>query len=106
MLLSNYLLSGILLMLSLGAVIAFSYCVIKPLQTRWAIKHARKIVAAGYFPAGWRTRNVYRMLATSHDDLEAAKLWRQMDGMRELSDSLTDREFRKIVGMIPPHEQL
>ena len=81
----EYLLFYILLMLFLGAVIAFSYFVIKPLQTRWAIVHARKIVAKGEVKSRWQFRNVYRMLATARNDLEAAKLWQQLDEIKEAS---------------------
>ena len=79
----HYLLSSILLLLALGAVIAFSYFVVKPLQTRWAIVVARKIVGGNAVSSGWQFRNVYRMLATAQNDLEAAKLWQQLDEMRE-----------------------
>lgn len=79
----SYLLFYILLMLLLGAVIAFSYFVIKPLQTRWAILKARKIVAEHKVENTWQFRNVYRMLATAYNDLEAAKLWRQLDEMKQ-----------------------
>ena len=78
----SYLLFYILLMLLLGAVIAFSYFVIKPLQTRWAIIKARKIVAERRAENTWRFRNIYRILATAHNDLEAAKLWQQLDEMK------------------------
>ena len=78
----TYLLFCILLLLFLGAVIAFSYFVIKPLQTRWAIIKARKIVAANKVENTWQFRNVYRMLATARNDLEAAKLWQQLDEMK------------------------
>ena len=79
----TYLLFCILLLLFLGAVIAFSYFVIKPLQTRWAIVRARKIVAESEVSNTWQFRNVYRMLATARNDLEAAKLWQQLDEIRE-----------------------
>jgi hypothetical protein len=69
-------------MLSLGAVIAFSLFVIKPMQTRWAIVKARKIVAEGKYQSEGQFRNVYRMLATSKNDLEAAKLWQLLDQMK------------------------
>ena len=82
MYLSQYLLFCIALLLGLGAVIAFSLFVIKPMQTRWAIVRARKIVASGEIPGDWQFRNVYRMLATAHNDLEAAKLWQQLDKMK------------------------
>jgi hypothetical protein len=81
----SYLLFNILLMLILGAVIAFSYFVIKPLQTRWAITRARKIVAENEAKSNWQFRNVYRILATARNDLEAVKLWRQLDEMKEAS---------------------
>ena len=81
----TYLLFYILLLLFLGAVIAFSYFVIKPLQTRWAIIHARKILARGEAKSQWQFRNVYRILATARNDLEAAKLWQQLDEMKEVA---------------------
>lgn len=79
----SYLLFCILLLLSLGAVIAFSYFVVKPIQTRWAIITARKIVKEGKTDSRWKFRNVYRMLATARGDMEAMKLWHQMDDIRE-----------------------
>jgi len=82
----TYLLFCILLMLGLGAVIAFSYFVIKPLQTRWAVVRVRRIVAEGWIENTWQFRNIYRMLATAHNDLEAAKLWQQMDEIKALAD--------------------
>jgi len=78
----QYLLFYILLMLLLGAVIAFSLFVIKPLQTRWAVDTARRIVAEGKARNNWQFRNVYRMLATSRNDLEAVRLWEQLDRMK------------------------
>jgi hypothetical protein len=77
-----YLLFYILLMLLLGAAIAFSLFVVKPLQTRWAVITARRIVTEGKVRNNWQFRNVYRMLATSRNDLEAAKLWQQLDRMK------------------------
>jgi quinol-cytochrome oxidoreductase complex cytochrome b subunit len=82
MLSERYLLFAIFLMLLLGAAIAFSLFVVKPMQTRWAVVKARKIVAEGKVKHDWQFRNVYRMLATSKDDLEAAKLWQVLDRMR------------------------
>jgi quinol-cytochrome oxidoreductase complex cytochrome b subunit len=82
MITENYLLFAIFLMLLLGAVIAFSLFVIKPLQTRWAVIKARKMVAEGNVKNDWQFRNIYRMLATSKNDLEAAKLWQILDSMR------------------------
>ncbi len=82
MLSTQYLLFYILLLLGLGAVIAFSLFVVKPMQTRWAVVTARRIVAEGKIRSNWQFRNVYRMLATSRNDLEAAKLWQQLDRMK------------------------
>lgn len=82
MYLTPYFLFCIVLLLSLGAVIAFSLFVIKPMQTRWAVIRARKIVATGELPGNWHFRNIYRMLATAHNDLEAAKLWQELDRMK------------------------
>jgi hypothetical protein len=79
---TQYLLFYILLMLLLGAAIAFSLFVVKPLQTRWAVITARRIVEEGKVRNNWQFRNAYRMLATSRNDLEAAKLWQQLDRMR------------------------
>jgi hypothetical protein len=104
---TDYLLLGILLLLCLGAVIAFSYFVIKPMQTRWAIARARRIVASGRLPGEWHFRNVYRMLATAHHDLEASKLWRQLDEMKEAPPCRdTNHEFMQLVGIIPPGGKL
>ena len=82
MYITQYLLFCIVLLLCLGAVIAFSLFVIKPLQTRWAVRRARRIVAEGKPRSDWHFRNIYRMLATAHDDLEAARLWHQLDEMK------------------------
>jgi hypothetical protein len=78
----RYLLFAIFVLMLLGATIAFSIFVVKPLQTRWAVINARKIVAEGKARDDFRFRNVYRMLATSKNDLEAAKLWQLLDRMR------------------------
>jgi quinol-cytochrome oxidoreductase complex cytochrome b subunit len=78
----NYLLFAIFLLLCLWAVIAFSVHVLKPLQTRWAVTKARRMVAEGKITNDWQFRNIYRMLATAKNDLEAAKLWQQLDSMR------------------------
>jgi hypothetical protein len=80
---NTYLLFCILLVLLLGAAIAFSLFVIKPMQTRWAIVKGRKIVATGKIENKWQFRNVYRMLATARNDLEATKLWQQIDRIKE-----------------------
>jgi hypothetical protein len=79
----TYLLFCILLLLGLGAVIAFSFFVVKPLQTRWAIDKAHKILMFGDKARDdWQFRNVYRILATARNDMEATKLWQQLDRMR------------------------
>jgi quinol-cytochrome oxidoreductase complex cytochrome b subunit len=78
----NYLLFAIFMMFNLWAVIAFCVYIIRPLQTRWAIIQARKMVAEGKVRKDWRFRNVYRMLATAKNDLEAAKLWQKLDSMK------------------------
>jgi len=79
------LLFGIFLLLALGAVIAFSYFVIKPLQTLWAIRRARGMVAAGKITSWWRFRNVSRILATAPNDLDAAYLWQKLRDLDELT---------------------
>jgi hypothetical protein len=79
---THYLLFCIVLLLGLGAVIAFSLFVVKPMQTRWALVKARRMVAEGKVRSDWQFRNVYRMLATAKNDLEAAKLWQQLDRMK------------------------
>ena len=73
----------ILLLLALGAVIAFSYFVIKPAQAFWAIKRARRIVASGEINSRWQFENVYRILATTRHDLEAAYLWQKLQQLKE-----------------------
>jgi len=82
MLTERYLLFSIFLLMLLGAAIAFSLFIVKPLQTRWAIVKARQIVEEGKVRNNWQFRNVYRMLATSKNDLEATKLWQILDRMR------------------------
>ena len=84
----NYLLFCIFMLLALGAIIAFSYFVIKPLQTRWAIVKARKIIVANQTVSEWQFRNIYRMLATARNDLEATKLWHQLDARKTLPAEL------------------
>jgi len=72
-----------MLLLGLGGVIAFSYFVVKPVQTRWAVLKARRIVAGDGTVSDWQFRNVYRMLATARHDLEATRLWRELDAMKQ-----------------------
>jgi len=77
-----YLLFAIFLLFCLWAVVAFSMYIIKPLQTHWAVTKARKILARGKVKKDWQFRNIYRMLATSKNDLEARKLWEKLDKMK------------------------
>ena len=74
---------GIMLLLLLFAVIAFAYLVIKPTQTRWAVRSARRIVAEGKVGSRWRFENTFRMLANATNDLEAEYLWHKLLEMRE-----------------------
>ena len=76
------LLFYILLLLMLGAVIAFSYTVIKPLQARWAVKQARQIAASGKIKSRWQFENVFRILATAGNDREADYLWRKLQELK------------------------
>jgi hypothetical protein len=102
----SYLLFGILLLLCLGAVIAFSLFVIKPLQIHWALIRARKIVAGGNHYNDRSFRVVYRVLATARNDLEAAKLWHRLDEMKATTSHRDNHEFMQIVGIIPPGGKL
>lgn len=86
----SYLLFSILLLLGLGAVIAFSYFVIKPVQTRWAISKARKMVTERNIRNRWQFQNVYRMLATARNDLEAADLWHKLKEIREINENWSE----------------
>jgi hypothetical protein len=83
----EYLLLGILLILGGGAVIAFSYFVIRPLRIHWAIIEGRKMVAAREVGRNWRHRNVCRVLATANNDLEAAEIWRKLKDIQEISEN-------------------
>ena len=82
----QYLLFGILL-LGIGAVIAFSHFVIRPLRIHWAITEGRKMVASRDVSESWRYRNVFRTLATAHNDLEATEIWRQLKDIREINEN-------------------
>ena len=87
MLTQTWLLFAIFVLLSLGAVIAFSYTVIKPLQTSWAVKKGRKIAASGKISSRWQFENVFRMLATASHDLEAADLWQRLQEIKDKTDT-------------------
>jgi hypothetical protein len=83
----EYLLLGILLILIVGAVIAFSYCVIKPLRVHWAIIEGRKMLAAREVTRNWRHRTICRTLATAPNDLEAADLWRRLKDIQDINEN-------------------
>lgn len=83
----QYLLFSILMLLFLGAVIAFSYFVIRPMRVHWAIVEARKMVAGRNVSNSWRFRNVYRTLATARNDLEAAELWQQLKDILSINEN-------------------
>jgi len=83
----QYLLFSIMMLLFLGAVIAFSHFVIKPLRIYWAITEAKKMVGNRDISHGWRFRNVCRTLATARNDLEAADLWQQLKDIREINEN-------------------
>ena len=77
---------AIFLIMLLGAVIAFSYFVIKPMQTGWAVRTARKIAKSGKIENRWQFTNVHRMLATARNDLDAAYLWQKLQEIREAEE--------------------
>jgi type II secretory pathway pseudopilin PulG len=85
MLALNYLVFGIILLLVAGAIITFSYAVIKNRRTRRAIVYARRILAGGQADSEDQFRDVYRQLATASNDLEAAKLWKKLDELKDLA---------------------
>ena len=87
MLTQTQILFAIFLILLLGAAIAFSYFVIKPIQVVWAIRKARKITASGKIKSYWQFENVFRILATAGNDLEAVHLWKKLQKMRDGEDN-------------------
>jgi hypothetical protein len=76
-----------MMLMFLGAVIAFSYFVIRPLRIHWAINEAKKMVVNREIGNGWRHRNVWRTLATARNDLEAAELWQRLRDIREINEN-------------------
>ncbi len=84
---TQYFLFSILMLLLLGAVIAFVLYVIRPLRIHWAITEARKMVAGRNVSNNWRFRNVLRTLATSRNDLEAADLWQKLRDIQEIAEN-------------------
>ena len=83
---AQFSLFGIFLILILGAVIAFAYLVVKPSQTRWAIRTARRIAANGKVTSPWQFENAFRILANAHNDMEAAHLWHKLLEIREKTE--------------------
>jgi hypothetical protein len=84
---TQYLLFSILMLVFLGAVIAFIHYVIRPLRIYWAITEARKMVANRNVSNNWRFRNVFRTLATARNDLEAAELWQKLRDIQEIAEN-------------------
>lgn len=83
----QYLLFSIMMLLFLGAVIAFIRFVIRPLRIYWAITEAKKMVVNREVYKSWRFRNVFRTLATARNDLEAAELWQQLKDIQEINEN-------------------
>jgi len=84
---TQYLLFCIMMLLFLGAVIAFIRFVIRPLRVYWAITEAKKMVVNRDISHSWRFRNVFRTLATSRNDLEAVELWQQLKDIQETNEN-------------------
>jgi hypothetical protein len=78
----NYWFFGIIMVFNVWVVIALCIYIIRPLETRWAIIQARKMVAEGRVRNDWMFRNVYRTLAIAKNDQEASKLWETLDRMK------------------------
>lgn len=83
----QYLLFSILMLLFLGVIVVFTRYVIRPIRIHWAITEARKMVAKRDTSDNWRSRNVYRALATASNDLEAAELWKQLKDIKEIAEN-------------------
>jgi hypothetical protein len=76
-----------MMLLFLGAIIAFIHFVIWPLRIYWAITEAKKMVGKREINRGWRFRNVVRTLASARNDLEAATLWQQLRDIQEINEN-------------------
>ncbi len=87
----NSLLLSVLVLLAIGVFFTFIYYVINDRQTRIAIIYARRILNAGQADSEEQFRSVYRRLATTRNDLEAAKLWKELDELRELTGIRTTK---------------
>jgi hypothetical protein len=81
----SYVIFITILLLAVGAVLAFSYYVIRTHRTQRAIIYARRILSAGQADSEDQFRDVYRRLATARNDLEAAKLWKKLDELRDVA---------------------
>jgi hypothetical protein len=81
----SYLIFVIILLLGIGAIVAFCHNVIRNHQTRQAIVYARRILNAGQADSKEQFSSVYRQLATARNDLEAAKLWKKLDELKDLT---------------------
>jgi type II secretory pathway pseudopilin PulG len=81
----SYLIFAIILLLAIGAIVAFSQSVVRNHRTRRAIVYARRILNAGQADSEEQFIDVYRQLATAHNDLEAAKLWKKLDELKDLA---------------------
>jgi hypothetical protein len=79
----EYVIFSILLLLAIGVVIAIGYTVVRNRQTRRAIVYARRILSGGGADSEEQFRSIYRRLATTRHDLEAEKLWKQLDELRD-----------------------
>jgi hypothetical protein len=88
----QYVFTLFALLLTLGAVIAFSLFVVRPLQMRRAVVRARRIIMDGKIDSDWQFRNVYRQLATASDNLEANQLQRQLDEMKATAVKAPERK--------------
>jgi hypothetical protein len=87
----SYLIFVTILLLGIGAFVAFSHAVIRIRRTQRAIVYARRILSAGQADSEEQFCSVYRQLATARHDLEAAKLWKKLDELRDLNGILAAR---------------
>ena len=84
---TEYLLFSIMMLLFLGAIIAFIRFVIRPMRIHWAIVEGRKLVENRICNKSWRYRNVFRTLATARNDLEASELWQKLRDIQEIEEN-------------------
>jgi|GEM_PF-1431881 len=81
----SYLILSVLLLLTIGTATALIYSFIKNRRTRLAIIYAGRILNAGQADSQEQFLSVYRTLATARNDLEAAKLWKKLDELKDLA---------------------